>query len=557
MPPAGETLMRFAALILLPAIAIAQPQPRTSFQVRYVAADAVYLDGGRDAGLAEGFRLVVRRLKPGAPDLSAPPIAELIVVSIAATSAVCEVRSAQSPLAVGDTAFLNAEDAELLKMLHASRTARKYAQVVSFTEGDPIEEEAREYVPRPPLPEINRVRGRIGFEHNSISDHITRGPATSQQGVVLRADMTRIGGSYWNFTGYWRGRFTSRSRSASTDTISNLINRTYHIGFYYNNPNSRYTAGFGRLLVPWASSLSTIDGGYFARRLNRHATTGVFAGSTPDPTAWNYNPNRQLAGSFLNFEAGNFERLRYTGTTGLAISRLGWKAEREYAFFENSLMYKSTLSLFHNMEVDRRTRGRFDSNVSGAVISRSFFTARYQPARFLSLDLNHNYFRGIPTFDTRLLGTGLLDQLLFQGLSAGARFDFPGGVSFYGTLGRNRRDTEQRASWNHMAGITVRDVGGSGIRVDARRSRFDSSFGTGEYYTVSFVRNLTDRLRVESQIGKQTFQSPLSDQRRAIFFATNADWLFGDHYFIGLGHAMYRGRVQNYDQIYGNVGYRF
>ena len=33
--------------------------------------------------------------------------------------------------------------------------------------------------------------------------------STTQNGVVVRADVTRIAGTYWNFTGYWRGRLNS------------------------------------------------------------------------------------------------------------------------------------------------------------------------------------------------------------------------------------------------------------------------------------------------------------------------------------------------------------
>ena len=144
------------------------------------------------------------------------------------------------------------------------------------------------------------------FEQNGIIDH-TGGSHTFQEGVVLRADMTRIGGSYWNFTGYWRGRLNSSSNAFAEQTLNELLSRTYHIELTYNNPASRYTAGFGRLLLPWAPSLNTIDGGYFARRMAKHVTTGIFGGSTPDPTAWNYDPHRQMFGVFTSFDAGSFE----------------------------------------------------------------------------------------------------------------------------------------------------------------------------------------------------------------------------------------------------------
>jgi len=44
----------------------------------------------------------------------------------------------------------------------------------------------------------------------------------------------------------------------------------------YDNPDSHWVAGFGRMYLPWAVSLDTIDGGYVGRRLGRGATVGVF-----------------------------------------------------------------------------------------------------------------------------------------------------------------------------------------------------------------------------------------------------------------------------------------
>ncbi|MEP7367039.1 MAG: hypothetical protein ABI972_27585 [Acidobacteriota bacterium] len=550
--------MKLVALILVTLTALAaQEEPRTKFEVRYVAADAVYISGGRGAGLAEGFRFMVKRVPPGEPELGAPVIGEVVVVSIAANSAVCEIKSKRMEFQVGDMAILDPQDAELLKMLQSSRTARKYAQVVSFTEGDPIEEELREYVPKPPLAEINRISGRIGFEYSAITDRVTHNAGSAQTGVILRADMTRIGGSYWNFTGYWRGRKNTRHPSSSPQTISDLINRTYHIGLYYNNPQSRYTMGFGRLLVPWANSLSTLDGGYLGYRLTRILTTGAFGGTTPDPTAWNYAPDRQMVGSFLNAEAGNFESVKYTGTAGLAITRRSWKAEREFAFFEQSLLLKRLLSVYHNMEADKLTQGRFDLDQGGTAVTRSFFTARLQPHRIISFDLNHNYFRTIPTFDTRLLGTGLLDRFLFQGLSGGFQLNLPKGISLMTNLGRSKRATDERPSWNQMYGLTFANFFESNVRLDLRASQFVSSFGKGQYYSGSVSREFSNRLRLEFQFGKQNFQTQFSDQNRSLYFSGNLDWFLGNHYWIGIGESIYQGSLQNYDQLFINAGYRF
>jgi hypothetical protein len=546
-------------LVLASALAAAE----SPFHVRYVASGAVYLDAGRSAGLAEGFRLTVKRLKPGDAELSARLVGEIVVISVAANSAACQIKSQEMAFETGDLAYLSAEDAEIVRMVQASGNARKYAQVVSFTDGDPIEEEARQYVPRPPLPEINRIRGHVAFEYNAIRDRGQSGlssngggPTSAQEGILLRADMTRIGGTYWNFTGYWRGRINSRSGSGQ-QTLTDLLNRTYHIGIFYNNPESKYVAGFGRLFLPYASSLNTIDGGYFGRKLSRTVTAGVFAGSTPDPTAWNYNPNRQIGGAFVNLDTGSFDHVRYTGTAGLALTRLHWQAERQYAFFENGLFFKRYVSVYHNLEADQLVQGRLGGAESGAVVSRSFLTLRVQPHPMFSFDLSHNYFRTVPTFDLRLLGTGLLDKLLFQGWSGGVRLELPKRVSLYTNLGSNRREGDAKPSLNRMFGVAYANILGTGMRLDLRHAQFDSSFGKGRYETVSVSRDIGERFRVDLQVGEQDFRSTFTQQNRARFLNSTVDWFLLTHYSLGGGVTLYRGQVQNYDQMFFNLGYRF
>jgi hypothetical protein len=173
--------------------------------------------------------------------------------------------------------------------------------VVTFTEGDPLEDEARAEVPRPPMPSVNRARGCIGFDYGGI--HSGDGLNSTQVGLVLRADITRIGGTYWKLSGYWRGRLLSHS-STVQPTLQELIDRTYTLSMTYDNPNSKWVMGFGRLYLPWAPSLDTIDGGYFGRRLHKGVTAGVFGGSAPDPASWNYEPGRRLAGTFVKRDRG-------------------------------------------------------------------------------------------------------------------------------------------------------------------------------------------------------------------------------------------------------------
>ncbi len=552
--------MRAAVAALLFSLSVWAQTPadyKAEFQVRYVATGSVYLSGGREEGLQEGFHLTVRRLIPGEPVLSARTIAQLVVTAVATHSAVCEIVSAETELQTGDWAEVVKQDLESIQSIRQSTTARRFAQIVTFTEGDPLEEEQRDYVPRPRPTEQNRSTGRISLEHNGIYDHQS-GISTFQQGVVFRSDIARIGGSFWNLTGYWRGRFNSQAGAQiQTRNLRDVLNRTYHIGLYYNNPQSKYTIGMGRLFVPWATSLNTIDGGYIGRRLNRYFTLGAFGGSTPDPTAWDYKPGRQIGGAFLNAVAGNFSGHRYTSTVGFALTRLRWKAEREYAFTENTYTWKTHLSVFHNLQADRLTTGRLGTPQGGASISRSFLTVRLQPASWLSFDVGHNYMRNVPTFDTILLSTGLLDQYLFSGFNGGVRVDVTRDVAVYGSLGQSKRSDDRRGSLNQTYGVTFRDFYKTGIRADIRHSVFSSAFGNGWYQLVSFSRQFGEQIRLDVQGGAQSFKSGVTNDNRGMWTSSTLDWFLSRHYVMNSGVTLYRGEMQSYDQVFFSLGYRY
>jgi hypothetical protein len=535
------------------AVSAQQAEVKTRFPVKYVAEGAIYLEGGRTAGLAEGQKLTVRRSDPSIPQ--GRIIAEIEVSSVASASAACTIRSVREGIQIGDEAWMSPEDAEALVKRRTAEEASKFAQVLTFTDSNTLEEEARASVPRPPLPEINRARGRIGFESSTIRN-LESSRNSSQYGLVLRIDATRLAGSYWNLSGFYRGRFTRQTSGASEETLTDLIQRTYHLSLNYSNPSSRYVAGFGRLFLPWATSLGTIDGGYVGRHVGKKFTLGLFGGSSPDPTSWRYDRNRQMAGVLVNLEGGSFESFRYSSSFGAALSRIRWRPDRQYGFLETSVLYKRSLSFYYNLETDL-LRPTGSNQRKELAASRSYVTVRLQPHRLVSFDINHNYFREIPTFDSRLVATGLVDKLLFHGLSAGVRLELPYRINPYASFGRSNRTGDARNSWNQMYGLAVGNIARTGIRADARYSKFDSSFGRGVYRSIAFTRSVGEGLRFEIQAGRQNFTSPFTLQNRSWWVNTSADWIILRHYFTGGGFTFYRSPGQDYNQWYINIGYVF
>jgi hypothetical protein len=546
----------------LPGLAARQPNAeiRMGFKVKYVAAGAAYLEGGKNSGLSEGMKLEVRDNLSGADSGSneayGPEVAQLEVLSVADTSTVAEIHDPKRDVKAGDWAYLSSEDTQTLVAQRSLSPTRKYPAVISFTEGtDPLAEEAHAEVPRPPMPDINRARGRFGFDYSTIMGQGANAMTSSTLGVSVMTDITRIGGTYWNMTGYWRGRLTSTS-AGQQQTLQDLINRTYHLGMFYDNPDSHFVAGFGRLFLPYATSLETIDGGYVGFRVSKVATLGVFAGSTPDPTSYSYNPQQELGGTFVNFQGGSFDDFRYSDTFGMGVEMLKWKINRPFVFGENTLSYKRAFSLYSAVQADSPA-GNPQVSAPGAGLSRSFTTFRVQPLRWIEFDLNHTYFRDIPTYDPNLIGTGLLDKYLFQGFSAGTRIEVIKDIFLYTTLGRSNRSGDKASSLNQLYGITFGHLPGTKIRTDVHYSKFSSAFGSGSYEAASVSRSFHDSFRWEILAGKQSFVSSFVTDNSSHFVTGNLDLPIGTHYYIQSGFTWNRGAGQNYNQALFSFGYRF
>jgi len=543
--------------------------PRNIFHIKYIADGTIYLDAGRNAGLDEGMLLHLVHADPNGGTTEAvrfqgqEPIADVRIFSVADSSCAAEIIKSREDLVVDDIAYLDVESNHLREEKKNAIESENYPVVVTFSYGDPLDEEVRATTVSPMAPPIqNQLRGRFGWDLGTLSE--PGGFSSRQIGLMVQADMSRIGGTHWNFTGYWRGRLNSQgtgtARGVPAQTINDLMNRTYHLGLYYQNPDSAITLGVGRLYLPWAPSLSTIDGGYIGRRLSETVTVGAFGGSTPDPTSWSYSLNQHIAGTFVNYERGDFDHKRLSSTFGLAATSIQWHIAREFAFFENMLTLGRSFSVYSSIQADAaRTalQTALQTASYGTGLTQSFTSVRYQASKLLTFNLNHNYLRNLPTFDPVLISTGLLDQYLFQGLSGGVRLEFPYHVAFSTDIGRSKSSTDKATSWNQMYGLNLGQIGKTGFQLDLRYTKFNSSFGQGTYEMVSISRTLSDRLHAQLQGGTQHLNSTLSSNSSSRFVTGTVDWAIGPRYFFEGLYTWNTGTTMSYRQMNLTFGYRF
>ena len=215
------------------------------FHVKYISEGAVYLDGGRNTGLEEGMILHLVHADPNGGTTEAvrfqgqEPIADVRIFSVADSSSAAEIIKSREDLAVGDIAYLDVQSVHAREDKVNAAESENYPVVVSFSYGDPLDEEIRATTvsERVGAPIENQMRGRIGLDLGNLAE--PGGVSSRQIGLLIDADISRIGGTHWNFTGYWRGDLTTQNTGNSSGisplTLNELLNRTYHLGLYYQN----------------------------------------------------------------------------------------------------------------------------------------------------------------------------------------------------------------------------------------------------------------------------------------------------------------------------------
>src|SRR5260370_23229161 len=148
---------------------------------------------------------------------------------------------------------------------------------------------------------------------------------------------------------------------------------------------------------------------------------------------------------------------------GVAVTSNQLKVARQFAFFENTWSWKQHVSFYNSLQADAaRTSPLVNGGSNPTQVSQSYSSLHFQPIKLFGFGVNHNYFRSLPTFDPRLLGTGLLYQYFFQGFSGDVRFALPKHIGLFASLGKSKTTTDRNRSLNQPYGLPFASLSKTG-----------------------------------------------------------------------------------------------
>jgi len=127
----------------------------------------------------------------------------------------------------------------------------------------------------------------------------------------------------------------------------------------------------------------------------------------------------------------------------------------------------------------------------------------------------------------------------------------------YFSLGKSSDSYDKKDSLNEMFGASMGRIWKTGLTIDARYSKFDSSFASGTYKSLMLTRDLGERFRINVQGGRYSYNSSLASANNSDFVNVMFDTNLGSKMFVESAFTTQRGGSLNYNQWITTLGYRF
>ena len=190
----------------------------------------------------------------------------------------------------------------------------------------------------------------------------------------------------------------------------------------------------------------------------------------------------------------------------------------------------------------------------GTGLGQSLLSAAPAGASPGDARFNHTYFRDVPTYDSVLVGTGLLDKYLYQGFNGGARVQLPLHLVGYASLGESNSSGDKKNALNQLFGLTATRLGKTGLGIDARYSKFDSAFASGTYRTVSITKDMGQRFRFDRHGRALRLYLVAGETSKSLFINALFDADLGARMFVQSAFTTQRGGTSDYNQLTNPLG---
>ena len=511
-------------------LATANPVPnQVTTEVVYVSGSTVYLDAGRDAGLAPGLRVEIRR--------DQELIALVTVANVSSKRASCVLADRSPEVRVGDRAHFYPEatepdPAEAAVPATAIGSSRSTSQSWLRSSG---------------------LRGAVSLRYLGLSDHSGAGEQYSQPALNFRVTGNRVGGSVLSMHVDVRTRRTYRTRTDGSSSTDNR-NRVYRLQLAADVAPQVFVAA-GRQVSPDLATVSVFDG---VRAEYRRATwrAGAFVGTQPDMETYGYDTGTFEFGGFATLSSAPRALMKWAGTGGFVSSSVDGVPNRDFLFFRGRLS-SPRVSGYIAQEIDINTGWKAEAGENTISPTSTVFTAQYrlEPVTLrLGFDNRRNIrlVRDLETPETDF------DDTYRLGWSANGDWR----VNPWAQVGLAYRtyDGTSDGTSNSLTGrFRLIRLTPWGLAFRGRTTRYRSPSTDGWLYSLGGSGSLLRRHQLELRAGVRDEDRTEIETVHEVtrWYGTSLDMNIGRGWFVHVSYEVTRGTRENNDQTYTSVSYRF
>jgi hypothetical protein len=429
----------------------AQTPQQVTGTITYLSGISVYIDQGRNTGIAPGDTLSVFR--------KGVRVSRLVVTAVSGSSSVARPFETIIAPAVGDSVVI-------LKIAEAPRTEERPFTGLQSPRLFPDM-----------VPEGTTVHGRVALQYAGIGES-GRHPDFSQPSAVLRLDINRLSGTGMNFTVYGRALHDMSDGFARYGEGSRTRLRLFEMSLNYDTPASWFGFSAGRVVSRYLGGLGAIDGGLLLARKGV-LTAGILAGTQPDYRTSAFDKNHQTIAAFANFAFGGdlFRPADITVAYGRQLMQ--GRLDRDFLYLQSSFSPGEALYIYQSTELDLHTLVDGQQR-STPHLTNTFLTLSYTPVSWLNLNAGYDASGSIFLLESmRTMPDSLFDRELRQGIRTSVTARLPANVSF-GATAHVRLPTESLPSARNL-GLSLRagDILESGINAGVQYTDINGSTNRG------------------------------------------------------------------------------
>lgn len=510
------------------------------FEVKYLSAENVYLNGGQKDSLAVGARLSV--IGPQGVK------AELEVVYVSEHSASCVLVGDARDIKVGDKVRLT-----------SSPQADITTVVDTTTSQAPVAAPTPEPAKPKPIKRTVPLSGSISLLVYNWNDNGVSNLDFTQTTARVSLRARRLWGKEITFSMRGRGRFDKRQRNLSADiTRNDWQNSLWELSLSYQEPNSRIHATAGRMLLPQASSIGYLDGLLLEGMLSERFRVGMLAGTSPD---WFYQDTRvplMKAGGYFAYVNGEPTAFRFEQTLGAVGEWHSGEINRQYLVSQGRLGRGASWGITHTAEIDLNRGWRRVRAGSAMQLSNLYLNGWFRPTAGIRFGVSYDNRKNYWTYEIRSVADSLFDDQLRQGVRLQTDLILPAQFFIAGSGGYRKISGEADPTYSWSTSLRKGNAFWKGLSLSAQYAGFDGPANRGYNYALRGTRLFAMRYTLGIGYGSYRYRTDaMTSYRSNNWVELSMQTDISRHYWLSTLFAADSGDDIDGTRIQAEIGYRF